>query len=79
MRGKTLGIIGYGHVGSQLSILAEAMGMRVIYYDTQRKLPLGNARPVGSQKELLANSKFVSLHVPMTPETSNLLSSKVKT
>lgn len=77
MRGKTLGIIGYGHVGSQLSILAEAMGMCVIYYDIQRKLPLGNAQPVSSQKQLLANSQFVSLHVPMTPDTKNLISHKV--
>lgn len=73
VRGKTLGIIGYGHVGSQLSILAEALGMRVQYYDILNKLPLGNATAADSMDELLASSDFVSLHVPGTEETKNLI------
>jgi len=73
VRGKSLGIIGYGHVGSQLSILAEALGMRVQYYDILNKLPLGNATPSESMDALLASSDFVSLHVPGTEETKNLI------
>lgn len=69
VRGKTLGIIGYGHIGSQLSILAEALGLHVYYYDIVRKLPLGNARPCTSLDELLQISNFVSLHVPDTEAT----------
>jgi D-3-phosphoglycerate dehydrogenase len=69
VRGKTLGIIGYGHIGSQLGVLAEAMGMRVIFYDVMTKLPLGNTRPTASLGELLESSDFVSLHVPATPST----------
>lgn len=74
VRGKTLGIVGYGHIGSQLSVLAEAMGMRVIFYDIVKKLPLGNAQPKYSLNELLEASDFVSLHVPETPETKNMIS-----
>ncbi|NNJ72037.1 MAG: phosphoglycerate dehydrogenase [Enterobacterales bacterium] len=72
-RGKTLGIIGYGHIGSQLGILAESLGMRVIFYDTANKLSLGNSNPCESLAELLAASDVVSLHVPETPETKNML------
>jgi D-3-phosphoglycerate dehydrogenase len=74
VRGKTLGIVGYGHVGSQLSILAEAFGMKVIYYDILPKLPLGNANPVDSLEELLQKSHFVTLHVPATEQTNNMIS-----
>jgi D-3-phosphoglycerate dehydrogenase len=73
VRGKTLGIVGYGHIGSQVSVLAEAMGLRVIYYDIIKKLPLGNARPTDSLRDLLAQSDFVTLHVPETPQTQNML------
>ncbi len=76
VRGKTLGIVGYGHIGSQLSILAEAMGMRVVFFDVIKKLPLGNARPKRTLAELLEASDFVSLHVPETPQTKNMISSK---
>ncbi len=73
VRGKNLGIIGYGHIGSQLSVLAEAIGMRVYFYDIENKLPLGNAQQVGSLDELLAMSDAVSLHVPENASTKNLL------
>lgn len=68
-RGKTLGIIGYGRIGSQLSVLAEALGMQVVFYDTEPKLSMGNAKPVQTLKELLTMSDVVSLHVPQTPQT----------
>ncbi|WP_427981854.1 phosphoglycerate dehydrogenase [Agarivorans sp.] len=68
-RGKTLGIIGYGHIGTQLSILAETLGMRVYYYDIENKLSLGNASQVADLNQLLAMSDVVSLHVPETPQT----------
>lgn len=74
VRGKTLGIVGYGHIGSQLSILAESIGLRVIFYDVVKKLPLGNARTMSTMSELLAISDFVSLHVPETPQTKNMIS-----
>ncbi|MFB2538082.1 phosphoglycerate dehydrogenase [Acinetobacter sp. c3-l95] len=70
-RGKTLGIIGYGSIGSQLSVLAEGMGMKVIYFDAVTKLPLGNARQVGSLDELLEQADVVTLHVPDVPSTRN--------
>ncbi|MBU3845802.1 MAG: phosphoglycerate dehydrogenase [Candidatus Acinetobacter avistercoris] len=70
-RGKTLGIVGYGSIGSQLSVLAESLGMKVIYYDAVTKLPLGNARQVGSMAELLATADVVTLHVPDVPSTRN--------
>lgn len=73
VRGKTLGIIGYGHIGSQLSVLAEAMGLRVIYYDVVNKLPLGNACVASDLDTLLAESDFVTLHVPDTEATRNMI------
>ncbi len=73
VRGKTLGIVGYGHIGSQISVLAEALGLRVIFFDIVKKLPMGNARPVETLNELLNESDFVTLHVPETPQTSNLM------
>ncbi len=76
VRGKTLGIVGYGHIGSQVSVLAEAMGLRVIFFDTIKKLPLGNASVMGSLEELLKVSDFVTLHVPETLETKDMFTSK---
>ncbi len=73
VRGKTLGIVGYGSIGSQLSVLAEAFGMRVLYYDVVDKLGHGNASAVGTLDELLAESDVVSLHVPQLPTTKNLM------
>ncbi len=73
VRGKTLGIVGYGSIGSQLSVLAEAFGMNVLYYDTAAKLGHGNARAVPMLHELLGRSDVVSLHVPQTPETDGLI------
>ncbi|HET8569204.1 MAG TPA: NAD(P)-dependent oxidoreductase, partial [Candidatus Limnocylindria bacterium] len=66
VRGKTLGIVGYGHIGTQVGVLAEALGMRVLYYDIEPKLGLGNAARVTSLDELLAQSDVVTLHVPDT-------------
>ena len=76
LRGKTVGIIGYGHIGSQVSVLAEALGMKVCYYDVVSKLPIGNAKPVLSLKHLLEKSDFITLHVPETPQTKNLIDEK---
>jgi D-3-phosphoglycerate dehydrogenase len=76
IRGKTLGIVGYGHIGSQLSVLAESMGMNVIYYDVLATMGLGTARQVKSLDELLAQADFVTLHVPATAETKNLIGAK---
>lgn len=73
LRGKTLGLIGYGNIGSQVSVLAESFGMKVIFYDVETKLPLGNAVACKSLKELLTNADVVSLHVPETPQTKNLI------
>ena len=73
IRGKTLGIIGYGHIGSQLSVLAESLGMNVVYYDAVSKLPLGNAKACFSLKELIKQSDFISLHVPETEFTKNMM------
>jgi len=73
VRGKTLGIVGYGHIGTQLGILAEHLGMRVVYFDVSGKLPLGNARPVTKLAQLLAMSDVVSLHVPENASTRNLI------
>ncbi|MDB5642651.1 MAG: phosphoglycerate dehydrogenase [Hyphomicrobiales bacterium] len=73
VRGKTLGIVGYGSIGSQLSTLAEAMGMRVIYFDVTDKLRHGNTEPVESLDELLRTADVVSLHVPETPATANMI------
>ena len=69
IRGKTLGIVGYGAIGTQLSVLAEALGMKVVFFDVATKLPLGNARPLTSLDELMATADVVSLHVPETPAT----------
>src|SRR5512133_974097 len=66
VRGKTLGIIGYGHIGSQVSILAENLGMNIVYYDIEKKLTLGNARPLPSLAELLKRADTVTIHVPST-------------
>lgn len=73
VRGKTLGIVGYGHIGSQVSILAESLGMHVIFFDIDKKLPLGNAVAVDSLDELLGRSDFVSLHVPDTELTRGMM------
>lgn len=73
LRGKTLGIIGYGNIGTQVSVLAESMGMKVIFYDVLTKLPLGNAEACRSMKELVGKADIVSLHVPETDSTKNLI------
>ncbi|MGE4369744.1 MAG: phosphoglycerate dehydrogenase [Burkholderiaceae bacterium] len=72
-RGKTLGIVGYGNIGSQVGTLAEALGMRVIFHDVEAKLPLGNAKPAGSLKKLLSQADVVTLHVPATKATRTLI------
>src|ERR1700742_4795040 len=77
LRGKTLGIIGYGNIGSQVSVLAEAMGMKVIYYDTVTKLPLGNAEQKKTLKEVVSQADIVTLHVPETAQTKNLINKTV--
>jgi D-3-phosphoglycerate dehydrogenase / 2-oxoglutarate reductase len=77
LRGKTLGIIGYGNIGSQVSVLAEAMGLKVIFYDVLTKLPLGNAVACKSLKELVGKADIVSLHVPETAGTFNLVNKSV--
>jgi len=73
IRGKTLGVVGYGNIGTQVAVLAEAMGMRVIYYDHTDKLQHGNVEPVGSLRELLEQSDVVSLHVPETLKTKGMI------
>ena len=73
LRGKTLGIIGYGNIGSQVSVLAEGLGMKVIYFDTETKLPLGNAVNAKTLKDMVSKSDIVSLHVPELPSTKNLI------
>ncbi|MCH2136541.1 MAG: phosphoglycerate dehydrogenase [Phycisphaerales bacterium] len=73
VRGRTLGIVGYGHIGSQISVLAESLGMQVIYHDIEPKMPLGNARAVDSLDQVLQSSDVVTLHVPATPATANLI------
>ena len=72
-RGKTLGVIGYGNIGAQLSVLAEALGMRVLFYDVAAKLPLGNAVRAASLQDLLRQSDVVTLHVPDTPQTRGMI------
>lgn len=74
IRGKTLGLIGYGSIGSQISVLAEALGMTVMFYDVVTKLTMGNAIQCKSLNELLAKADIVSLHVPETPDTKNMIS-----
>lgn len=73
VRGRVLGLVGYGRIGSQVSVLAESLGLRVIYFDIADKLPLGNAHPVKTLGELLEKSDIVSLHVPETPLTKNMI------
>ncbi|WP_349360156.1 phosphoglycerate dehydrogenase [Stappia sp.] len=73
VRGKTLGIVGYGNIGSQLAVLAEAMGMRVIYFDQTDKLRHGNVEPVASLDQLMREADVVSLHLPQTPETRGMI------
>ena len=70
VRGKTLGIVGYGHIGTQVGVLAESLGMQVVFYDIETKLALGNARQVQSLDALLEVADVVTLHVPETPSTS---------
>jgi D-3-phosphoglycerate dehydrogenase len=77
LRGKTMGLIGYGNIGTQTSIMAEAMGMKVKFYDTDAKLPLGNAQAVKSLKDLVSSSDIISIHVPETSQTKNLISADV--
>ncbi|MEO6654534.1 MAG: phosphoglycerate dehydrogenase [Pyrinomonadaceae bacterium] len=76
LRGKTLGIIGYGNIGSQVSNMAEAMGLQVLYYDTTTKLPLGNAKQIRDLKELLKRSNIVTLHVPSDATTRNMINAE---
>lgn len=76
VRGKSLGIIGYGHIGCQVSILAESLGMKVYYYDIQKKLSLGNAQAAPSLKEMLPLCDFITFHVPQTPQTKNMMTQK---
>ncbi len=73
VRGKRLGIVGYGHIGTQAGLLAESVGMQVSYFDIESKLALGNAKPVGTLDELLASSDVVTLHVPETPDTHRMI------
>jgi D-3-phosphoglycerate dehydrogenase len=73
VRGKTLGIVGYGHIGRQVGVIAEALGMNVLFFDIVQQLPMGNNRDVSSLKELLANSDFVTLHVPATEQTRKMI------
>ena len=76
IRGKTLGVIGYGNIGSQLGVMAEALGMQVQFYDVVKRLNLGNARQLDSMDELLATSDIVTLHVPETPATRNMIAAR---
>lgn len=76
VRGKTLGIIGYGHIGAQLSVLAEAFGMSVIYYDVQMIMALGTAKQVPTLDALFREADFITLHVPELPETKNMISTE---
>jgi D-3-phosphoglycerate dehydrogenase len=73
LRGKTLGIIGYGNIGSQVSVLAESLGMKVLFYDTETKLPLGNAVAARNMKEVLNQADILTLHVPELASTKNLI------
>jgi D-3-phosphoglycerate dehydrogenase / 2-oxoglutarate reductase len=75
-RGKTLGIVGYGHIGRQVGVLAEALGMQVSFYDIVQQLPMGNNREMGSLEELLSASDFVTLHVPATEQTRKMINAE---
>lgn len=77
LRGKTLGIIGYGNIGAQVSVLAEAFGMKVIFYDVVTRLPLGNAQARKTLKEVVSEADIITLHVPETAQTKNLISAAV--
>ncbi len=76
VRGKVLGIVGYGHIGTQVGLLAEALGMQVIFHDVESKLTLGNARAAASLDDLLGRADIVTLHVPETPQTRNLIGAR---
>ncbi len=76
LRGKTLGIVGYGHIGTQVGVLAEAFGLRVLFHDIATRLPIGNVRATHSLEELLGASDFVTLHVPATPQTKEMIGPK---
>jgi D-3-phosphoglycerate dehydrogenase / 2-oxoglutarate reductase len=76
VRGKTLGIVGYGHIGTQVGLLAEALGMQVVFCDIEAKLALGNARPMATLESLLDASDVVTLHVPETPQTRHMISAE---
>lgn len=76
IRGKTLGIIGYGHIGAQLSVLAESFGLRVLFHDVVNIMPLGTARQVETLEKLLSESDFVTLHVPESEDTINMISTE---
>ncbi len=73
VRGRTIGIVGYGHIGSQIGVLAEAFGMRVVFYDIAAKLPMGNNRAMQTLEDVLELADFVTLHVPETPQTKNMI------
>jgi D-3-phosphoglycerate dehydrogenase / 2-oxoglutarate reductase len=73
VRGKTVGIVGYGHIGRQIGVLAEAMGMHVVFYDVAARLPMGNNRSADKLESLLAEADFVTLHVPETPATKDMI------
>jgi D-3-phosphoglycerate dehydrogenase len=73
VRDKVLGIVGYGHIGTQVGVLAESLGMRVIFHDVEAKLSLGNARPASSLEDLLERADVVTLHVPETAQTKNMI------
>ncbi|HEY4241301.1 MAG TPA: phosphoglycerate dehydrogenase [Kofleriaceae bacterium] len=73
VRGKTLGIVGYGHIGSQVGVLAEAIGLRVVFFDIAARLPMGNNRSLPSLSEVLAISDYVTIHVPETPATKHMI------
>jgi D-3-phosphoglycerate dehydrogenase len=77
LRGKTIGIVGYGNIGTQVSILAEALGMKVLFYDIETKLPLGNASGVRTLKDLVGQADVVTLHVPETGQTKNLINREI--
>jgi D-3-phosphoglycerate dehydrogenase len=73
VRGKTLGVVGYGHIGRQIGVIAEFFGMRVVFHDVAQRLPMGNNQPSTSLDALLAQADFVTLHVPETPQTKDLI------
>ncbi len=77
LRGKTIGIIGYGNIGSQVSILAESLGLKVIFYDVETKMPLGNAEAKKSLKEVLGNADIITLHVPDVPSTKYMINKNI--